>query len=198
MAEADRPRGRGRLSSFDTLPPEAEAIVSWAALELSKRDRTQTDIYGEFVTRCEGLMAEHRGEIDFRIPALSSFNRFSMRLARLNLRLDQTRSIVAAIAEKFDAKESDDLTIMAGEVIKSLVLHMLAEGDEALESRDVMQLANAFKSALQAQAISAERRRKIEAEYAAKVTEAVDRAAKASGMSAETVEAVKAQILGVG
>lgn len=41
--------GRGRLSSFDLLPPEAENIVAWAASELADREKTQTDIYAEFV-----------------------------------------------------------------------------------------------------------------------------------------------------
>ncbi len=37
--------GRGRLSSFDLLPKEADAIVAWAAGELADREKTQTDIY---------------------------------------------------------------------------------------------------------------------------------------------------------
>ena len=45
--------GRGRLSALDLMPPEAEGIVAWAAAELAGRDRTQTDIYAEFVAKCE-------------------------------------------------------------------------------------------------------------------------------------------------
>lgn len=126
----DRPRGRGRLSSIELLPPECDPIISWAAEELAGRDRTQTDIYGEFVTRCEALMAEYRGELEFPIPSFSAFNRYSIRLARLTRRLEQTRDIVATIASKFDARESDDLTIMTAETLKSLVLHMLADAGD--------------------------------------------------------------------
>ena len=50
--------GRGRLSSFDLLPTEADHIVAWAASELSDREKTQTDIYAEFVGKCEALMAK--------------------------------------------------------------------------------------------------------------------------------------------
>jgi hypothetical protein len=197
-ASSDKsPRGRGRLSAFDLLPPECEPLLTAAAHELGDRNRTQLDIYADFIRGCEEIMAASRGELEFAIPSFSSFNRLSIRLARLTRRLDQTRQIVAAIADKFDAKESDDLTVMLGETIKSLILHMLAEGDDVLGSKEVMQLANAFKSALQAQSISSDRRRKVEAEFEGKVTEAVERAAKATGMSAETAEAVKAQILGV-
>lgn len=190
-------RGRGRLSSFDTMPPEADPIIAWVAQELASRDRTQTDIYAEFTARCEELMKEHRGELEFRIPAFSSFNRYSLRQARLTRRLDQTREIVSAIAGGFDAKDADDLTIMTAETIKALVLHMLADQDDAVLPKDVMHMASALRQASHAQSVSAENRRKREAEVAKRVSEAVDAAAKAKGMTAETAEAIKAQILGV-
>lgn len=125
--------GRGRLSSFNLLPTEAEGIVAWAASELADREKTQTDIYAEFVDKCEALMAEHRGELEFTIPAFSSFNRFSIRQARMSARLTETREIVAVLAQKHDAKASDDLTIIAGEMIKSVVLHMLGDGADGVE-----------------------------------------------------------------
>ncbi|NCM96136.1 MAG: DUF3486 family protein [Rhodobacterales bacterium] len=197
MSAASKVRGRGRLSSIDLLPPEADAIIAWAAQELGNNDRTQTDIYGEFVTRCDELMAEHRGEIDFTIPSFSAFNRYSVRLAKLTRRLDQTRTIVASLAEKFDAKGSDDLTIMTAETIKSLVLHLLAEADDGLAPKDAMHLASAFRQAAQAQSISTDRRRKVEADFATRVTDAVETVARVKGLTVETAEAIKSQILGV-
>lgn len=195
MAE---PRGRGRLSSFDLMPPEADAIIAWAAQELSARERTQTDIYAEFVARCEELMAEYRGELDFSIPAFSSFNRYSMRLARLTRRLDQTKTIVAALADKFDPADADDLTVMTGETVKALVLTMLADaGEDGVDAKSVMQLAAAFKQAVQAQSISTDRRRKAEADFAERVDDAVKSVAKVKGLTGETIEAIKSQILGV-
>ena len=190
-------RGRGRLSSFNLLPPECDGLISWAAQELAKLARTQTDIYAEFVTKCEELMAEHRGELEFTIPSFSAFNRQSIRLARMTKRLDQTREIVSTLSEGFDAKDSDDLTIMTAETIKAIVLHLLADADDALDPKDAMHLASAFRQAAQAQSISTDRRRKVEAEFAARVTDAVDNVGKTSGMSAATREKIKAEILGV-
>lgn len=189
--------GRGWLSAFDLLPTEADGIVAWAARELAANERTQTDIYGEFVTRCEALMREHRGEVEFRIPAFSSFNRFSLRQAKLSRRLADTREIVAVLAEKHDAKASDDLTVIAGEMIKSLVLHMLGDGADGVLPKDLLALAMAFKQAQAAQNLSSDRKAREQARLAARVTEAVDAAVKKSGMSAETAEAIKAEILGV-
>ena len=191
-------KGRGRLSSLDLMPSECDGIITWAAQELSNLDRTQTEIYAEFVAKCEALMAEHRGELEFKIPAFSSFNRYAIRMARQTRRLDQTRAIVATLSEKFNAAESDNLTIMAAETIKALVFNMLAEADEdSANPLGVMQLSAAFKQAVQAQSISSDRRRKVEADFAAKVESAVTTVARTKGLTAETAEAIKAQILGV-
>lgn len=189
--------GRGRLSSFDLLPPEADAIVAWAAGELADREKTQTDIYAEFVTRCQALMAEHRGELEFRIPAFASFNRYSLRQARLSRRLDQTREIVAVLAEKHDAKASDDLTIIAGEMIKSVVLHMLGDAADGIAPKQLKELADAFRSAQAAQNLSSARKTKETAQLQEKLGDAVDAVAKAKGLTAETAEQIKAEILGV-
>jgi uncharacterized protein YejL (UPF0352 family) len=189
--------GRGRLSSFDLLPTEAESIVAWAASELADREKTQIDIYQEFVSKCEALMAEHRGELEFDIPAFSSFNRYSIRQARLSRRLTETREMVAVLAQKHDAKASDDLTIIAGEMIKSVVLHMLGDGADGVAPKELKALADAFRAAQLAQNLSTDRRTKEDAKLAARVTEAVDTVAKAAGMTKETTEKIKAQILGV-
>lgn len=189
--------GRGRLSSFDLLPTEAEGIVAWAALELADRDKTQTEIYAEFVTKCEALMAEHRGELEFDIPAFSSFNRFSIRQARMSKRLTETREIVAVLAQKHDAKASDDLTIIAGEMIKSVVLHMLGDAADGIAPKQLKELADAFRSAQAAQNLSTTRKAKETAALQDRLTEAVTTAAKAKGLTAETTEAIKAEILGV-
>jgi hypothetical protein len=199
MTEQSRP-GRGRLSSIDLLPREVDDIVAWAADELGNRDRTQTDIYAEFVQRCEERMAEFRGELEFEIPGLRSFNRHAMRLARMSRMLDETREIATVLAGKFDPKTSDDMTVTTAETIKALVLHMInsAKGEINFgHSKNLMELTSAFRQAAQAQSVSSERRRKAEAEFEAKVKEAVTTVAKAKGLSAETVEAIQAQVLGV-
>lgn len=193
-----RSRGRGRLSSIELLPPECDVIIAWAAQELAGRDRTQTEIYSEFVTRCESLIREHRGEIEFAIPSFSSFNRYALRLATMTRRLEETREIAATMAARFDPQGSDDLTRIAAEAIKTLVFELLAmSGEGGMGAKEAMQLAAALRSAAQAQGVSTDRRQRLEKEFAKDVREAVDKVAKARGLTAETVEAIKGQILGV-
>lgn len=197
-AGSGRSKGRGRLSGIELLPPEATPIIAWAAEELRDRDRTQTDIYRDFCAKLDQLQREHRGELDFAIPSFSAFNRHSIKLATLTRRLDETREISGVLAEKFDAKASDDLTVIAAEAIKTLIFEVVtAAGEARIDPKGAMNLANALRAAAQAQGVSTSRRQKVEKDFAEKVTEAVDTVARVKGMTAETATAIKEQILGV-
>lgn len=190
--------GRGRLSAIELLPSEATPIIAWANNELRDRDRTQLDIYQEFCAKLDELGREHRGELDFAIPSFSAFNRHSIKLATLARRLDETREISGALAEKFDAGASDNLTVIAAEAIKTLVFEVLTSaGESGVDPKGAMNLANALRAATQAQGVSTARRQKVEKEFAEKVNTAVETVARVKGMTAETAEAIKAQILGV-
>ncbi|WP_336801999.1 DUF3486 family protein [Kaistia sp. MMO-174] len=196
-----RRTGRGRLSSIDLLPEAAGPIVAWATGELLReRGRTQLDIHAEFNGRLAALAAE-TGE-DIQPISLSAFNRRAVRLASIARRLEETRTIAAAVTERLGPDQTDDLTILVAETIKMLVFELLEDQDDdgrtKVDSKGAMELARALQSAVSAQSVSADRRRKVEAEFAAKASKAVDEVAKVKGMTAETVEAIKTKILGVG
>ncbi len=191
-------RGRGRLTGIELLPEEASPIIAWAAEELRDRDRSQLDIYKEFHAKLEALQREHRGELEFRIPSFQAFNRYSIKLATLTRRLEETREIAGAISKRFDAESSDDLTLIAAEAIKTLVFELLTTGGEAgIDPKSAMNLAAALRAAAQAQSVSTARRVKVEKEFGDKVEQAVETVVREKGMSAETAEAIKAKILGV-
>jgi len=189
---------RSRLSGIELLPEECAPIVAAAAAALQDRDRTQVDIYEEFFAQLEALKREHRGELEFTIPSFSAFNRYSIKLATVSSRLNQTREIAATLAEKFDVSDSDNLTLIAAETIKTLIFELLTNGGEAgLDPKGAMALANALRSATQAQGISTARRQKVEKEFGEKVTDAVEAVVKAKGVSAEGAEEILSKILGV-
>ncbi|MGV1829705.1 DUF3486 family protein [Agrobacterium vitis] len=158
--------GRGRLSGIELLPEECGPIVAWASDALQDRDRTQTDLYKEFVSKLRALDREYRGELEISIPSFSSFNRYSVRLASMTRRLDETREIATAIAGKFDAQSSDDLTLIAAEAIKTLIFELLtSKGESGIDPKGAMALANALRASTQAQTVSSDRRRKVEADF---------------------------------
>lgn len=189
-------RGRGRLNHIELLPEECGPIVAWAADALQDRDRTQTEIYAEFVERLQALDREYRGELDIKIPSFSAFNRYSIKLNAMTRRLDETREIASAIAGKFDAQASDNLTLIAAEAIKSLVFEMLTN-PKGIDPKGAMSLAQALRSATQAQTVSTDRRRKVEEEFKKQAEQAIAAVAKTRGLTAETADAILTQILGV-
>lgn len=191
-------QGRGQLSGIERLPRECDPIILWAEEELRDRERTQTEIYEEFFLKMQQLQAEHRGELEFTIPSFTAFNRHSIKLAVLTRRMEDTSRIADAIGKKFDAAKSDNLTLIASEAIKTLVFELLTAGGEAgFDPKGAKALADALRSAAQAQHISTARRSKVDKEFKKDVEKAVDTVAKAKGMTAETAEAIKSQILGV-
>ncbi|RVK13451.1 phage protein Gp27 family protein [Sinorhizobium meliloti] len=172
--------GRGRPTNIDMLPEACAPAVAWAAEELQNRDRTQTDIYSEFVAKLEAIQREHRGELEFPIPSFSAFNRYSIRLATMTQRLNETREIASTIAGKFDPQASDDLTLIAAEAIKTLIFELLtSKGEAGIDPKGAMSLANALRAAAQAQGVSTARRQKVEKELGEKVGQAVDAVEKA-------------------
>lgn len=190
-------KGRGRKSNIELLPKECSHVVAWAAGELQNSDRTQLDIYQEFVSKLEFEKRERRGELEFTIPSFSAFNRHSIKLDSITREINETREMAAAIAGTFDAEESDDLTLIAAEAIKSLVFQLATTKKDLIDPKAVQSLANGLHKAAQAQGVSTARRQKLEQEVAAKAREAVKAVAKAKGLSAEGTQDIMDQFLGV-
>lgn len=190
-----RRTGRGRLSSIELLPPEAQPIVDWALQELRARKHLQIDILDAFNVKLKRLSKDTGQEI---APiSLSAFNRYSLRLARTGRRLEETREIANALTERLQPGDTDDLTILVSEAIKTLVFELLEDEEADISTKGTMELARALQAAVSAQNISSDRRQKVEKEFADKAAKAIDKVAKAKGLSADTVDQIKAQVLGI-
>lgn len=192
-----RRRGRGRLSSIQLLPLEVNDIVIWAAAELQKATRTQQEIYQEFVERLEERQSESEGELEFRIPSRSSFNRYSTNLDAMTRDMNEMREMASAVVGTLDEQESDDLTLCVTEAIKGIIFHIIRTKKDQIDPKAIANLSNGMLRILQAQNVSTLRRQKLEQEYRSKVAASVETAARERGMSDDTVEAIKAKILGV-
>lgn len=198
MAERRR-RGRGRLSGIELLPEEASDIVVWASRELSKRERMQTDIYAEFRQKLIALQGELG--LEFNIPAFSSFNRFSIRQAELGRRLEETRQISSALADRLDGVGNEDLTVMVIEALKTLIFEILSSSGEAgATPEDVLNMARAIQSLVGASKMSNAQRQKFQEELVAATDDAIDKAAtvaREAGVSAERIAQMRRDFLGV-
>ncbi|MGD9769476.1 MAG: DUF3486 family protein [Pseudolabrys sp.] len=202
MAREGQPaRGRGRLSAIDRLPDWADEVKLWAFGELKERKRAQLEILDEFNTRLRQAALLEGITIDPPQISRSAFNRTAMRLSVLGRRLEETREIAAVLAPKLDRAGDDSVTLMISESIKMLAHEMLSNAGEVSADGATAQMlmftARALQHAEAAKRISSDTRRKIEGELKARASEAVDQVAKAQGLSSDTVEQIKARILGI-
>lgn len=125
----------------------------------------------------------------------SAFNRYSTRLAATTRQLKETREIAKAVTERLGPDTADDITVMLVELLKSATYSVLRSGQ--VSSKEVMELSRGLQGALSAQKMSADARRRQEAEIAARVGEVVDAAGKAAGLSAERIGQLRRDFLGV-
>lgn len=164
MARAPERKGRGRLSSIDLLPEEAEPDVVWAAEELRQGKRLQIDILAEFNAR---LADRGIGPI-----SPSAFGRYSVRKAEQFREMDEIRRISAELSSSLGTGGADELTLAVAAMVKKAAYKMLEGGK--LDPKSVMELARAVQSAASAAKMSAEHRRRLEDEFRTRFEKAVD------------------------
>lgn len=193
-ARADRKKeparqGRGQLSSLDQIPEEGQEDIAWAVGELNKRDKTQVEILFELNDR---LAAK-----DIDPISKSAFNRKAMKLAALTNKLNEARYLFSGLAPQFTAEKVDENSIVLGEFIKILCFE-LTQGDASeISTKGAMELARAHLAVIQGQAISAQRRAKLQAEFKAEAAERIKAVVQARGLSSETAEDLRRQLFGV-
>ncbi|MDF1778750.1 MAG: DUF3486 family protein [Rhizobiaceae bacterium] len=179
---------RGRLSSLDLLPDEAQDDLVWAIGELNKRERSQADILFELNDRLEVKGIEPISR--------SAFNRKSMRLARRASQLEERRHVYAGLAERLTPEEVGKADLVLGEFLKTLIDELL-DGD-GLASKNAMELARAYKDTVMAQRHSADLREKVEAQANARLQKAVDEVGdvvrKTGGISQETLDEINRRL----
>lgn len=185
----DRREGRGRLSSIDLLPEDAEPEIVWALEALRLREQPQNAILDEFNAR---LADRGIGKV-----SRSAFSRWSLRKARQYNRLDEVRAITGGIVSALGTDGAEEVTIAAAEMLKVAIFERLEQENDA---KSIQALARALNAAVAAQKTSADHRKKLEEREAAKVVEVVDKAtdlAREAGLGADVVAQIRRDVLGV-
>ena len=185
MATADR-LGRGRLSSLDLAPEEAQDDIFWAMGELNQRARTQADILSEL----NGRLADK----GCPLISKSAFNRKAMRVAAAAARLSERRALFEGLAPQFTAERMDEANVVIGELIKTLITEMLDADAGSFTPKGAMELARALKHSVEAQTISSEAKRRALDAASRQVGAAVDKVAREKGITAETRARIMEQL----
>lgn len=129
-ARDERPArvGRGRLSTIDLLPDEAEGVIAWANAELRRRERPQSEILQLFNIQLSSL--------GLRPISKGAFSRYSVNAAVENRKLEASRAITEAILGRMAPGERSDSTLAATELIKFRLLEMIMDTGSDGEAPD--------------------------------------------------------------
>jgi len=183
-------QGRRRLSSIDLLPDEALPDIQWAMEQVKDNNLHKKDIHEEFNRR----LAQH----NIKPISKSAFSRHSIKLTAIARRIEETREIAAVLTEKLEPGDTDNLTIMVAETIKTLVFEMLTNGsDSDFNPKQAKEMAEALRAAASAQKVSSERLSSVNKELASQVDKAVDKIAEVAGLSEERAKDIRNKVLGV-
>lgn len=187
--ETGRQQGRGRLSTLEMLPEEADGDLAWLNEELREGKRPQIAILAEFNAR----LADHG------IAPISkgTFSRYSVKKARQWREYDERLRLSKALCEGMGPDGADKMTVAVAERIKMAADELLSKGD--LTAKEINALASANRAAVTAQRHAAELRRSLEAEFAERMKKAAAEVAEVgrkAGVSDETMAEINRRLMG--
>lgn len=187
-------RGRGRLSSIEQLPEDCDDIVVWAATELREREHTQVDILEKFNQK----LRDRAIELNVELPVISAsaFNRYSIKLALVTRRITEAREVASAVTARLQPGDTDELTVMTAELIKTLSFELLSSGQN-LTPKNAQELARALLGSVAAQKASTERREKLESKVEAAVDDTIEAVKSEAGLSEDQAAQIRQLVLGV-
>jgi hypothetical protein len=184
---------RNRTSTIDQLPKPVRAKIA----QLRDKGRTIDEILAVLETLLN----------DAQVPSRSALGRHLKKQEQVTARIRQSRQMVEAIAKSFGDKQTSDIARMNMELMHDIILRVLMitddEGNAALvDPKDIMFLATAMEKNTKASkadfdqqlAAAREMERRLATEDAAEQAAAT---AKKKGLSSDTINAIKASILGV-
>lgn len=178
--------GRGRLSSLDLLPEEAQDDIVWAMGELNKRQRTQAEILDDL----NGRLADK----GFPLISKSAFNRKAMRVANAARKINERRALFEGIAPQFTPERIAEADIVIGELIKILITEMLDREASEFDPKGAMELSRAYKHTIEGQRLSGDAKRRALADFDKKIGAAVETVSKVKGITTEARDRIMEQL----
>jgi hypothetical protein len=136
----------------------------------------------------------------------SSLNRYAQRMKKFAEKNRQAKEVADAYIEKFGAEDRNKLGKVVNEQIRLAAFDLISEIDELKASGEanaeviteiIFKVSRGLKDLEQAEKLNAERSETIRKATLAEAAEVVEQNAKTDGLTAETVEKIKKQILGL-
>ncbi|MGR6980821.1 DUF3486 family protein [Testudinibacter sp. P27/CKL/0425] len=182
---------RGRASKIDLLPP---TIKTQLAMMLRDKQFSQAEILQEIndlIMDC-GLDAEMQ-------LSRTGLNRYASRMEKIGSKIRQAREVAEVWTKQFGEMPETDIGKTALELVKYLSFEMSSKFAEqgVAEPKELAMLAVTIQRLEQAASLSYARENKIRKEMAQLAAETAEKAVAQAGLSKETVDNLKLQILGL-
>lgn len=186
-----------RPSTIDLLPEHLrEQIKAWindpGITQLSVVDRTNAIIDTINDARPDGEPLPH--------VSRSSVNRYAQRYARIGEKMRQSREVASHLMAGIEFDDSSQVDKLIQESVRTLIFDVssqMAESDDPVSPKVITQLALATKRLQDAGIVREKRERAIRQDEREAAAEKVEALGKSNGLTADTVAAIKAEILGL-
>jgi len=182
----------GQKSSVDKLPKKLRAILTGM---LADPACTQTQIV-EAVNSAAGE----------KVLSNSGVNRYAQKMKRFTEKNRQAREVAEAYLERCGADSRNKMGKVISEQIRLAVYDLMLGIDEIKESPEIdataltdilLKVSKSLREIEQAEKLNAERTATIRKDALAEAAQAVEATAKSDGLSADTIDKIKKQILGL-
>ncbi len=176
-------------SSIKTLPPQLlEQLQNWL------RDPCITQ--AEATERLNDLLIE----IGEKPRSKSAVNRYAIQMNEIGAKIQQSREMADMWIAKFGNQPQGKVGQLLNEMIRNLAFNTtleLADGEGVVEPKLLKELAIAIEKLENASTINEKRQREIEKAILAKASAEAEKSVIKAGLSKETAEEIKRQILGI-
>lgn len=147
-------------------------------------------------------------EAGVELVSTSGVNRYAAKMSRFADKNRQARQVADAYLERVGGDTRNQLGKVVNEQIRLMAFDLITEVEELKEagSKDIsheviidliFKVSKGLKELEQAEKLNAERSQEIRKSALADAAQAVEQTAKSNGLSAETVDRIKRQILGL-
>jgi hypothetical protein len=182
----------GQKSAIDKLPKKL-------------RDKLIEMLHNPAVTQAE-IVDAINGEAGEQLLSKSSMNRYAQKMKRFAEKNRQAKEIADAYIDKYGREKRQTLGKVINEQMRVAIFDLMGEFDEirsdpemkSTEAADMLyKISRGLKELEQAEKLNAERTESIRKAALADAAQAVEQTAKTNGLTTETIEKIKTQILGL-
>ncbi|MGE4501971.1 MAG: DUF3486 family protein [Thiomicrospira sp.] len=186
----------GRKSTIETLPPD---ILEQLQALLRDPRMNQLEVTEQINTALE------RSQVGERVSK-SAVNRYAQKMEKVGAKLRESREVAKMYIDRIGEDQAGDVGKLVNEMIRTLVFDItLQMQGETIDPEFAPELAKMLKNLSesmhkleQAAATNTKREAEIRKRATEEAAKAMEQAAKTQGLTADAVQSIKNQILGIG